>query len=453
VLKGSNVILISIDTLRADHLSLQGYGRETTPSIDDLARRGVVFTTAVGQATRTSPNVASLLTAQSPLGHGVVDIRSILPQGIPTIAEVFKSKGYATGAVVANSAIGRSFGYLRGFDWYVDTLPDDRAETVVRLAEQYVARSGPAPFFLWIHMMDPHSPYTPPVDLERGFLDDGRFTEQSQVQVPEQDSEGIDVVLEALLPGKRELREYVAAYDGEVRYADQQLGEFLRTLEEQGLETRTLIALTADHGEDLGEGGRFFTHGKNTFEPTARVPLVFAHPLLPQGRRIRAVARTIDIFPTLVDLVALGSDLSFEGRSLAPLMLSELGAVDEEPALTVAGTRRFPTLAIRGATTKVVLTARLFRGFHWIANRQLMAWPGRCPGYFVHHPFVATVYDLATDPHEQAPRLVASHPEGPALLRELMVAACHAETEAPETLDETELEPDQVEKLKALGYF
>lgn len=226
-----NVLLVTIDTLRADRLGCYGYAGAATPVLDALAARGVRFATAIAHVPLTTPSHASILTGLTPLRHGVRDNGDfVLPDRIPTLAEAFHDAGYRTAAFVSGFPLDRRFGLARGFDTYDDHLPhgEDRRRSayVERPADQTTAAvrswlegGTPSPWFLWVHYFDPHSPYEPPPDFAARFA--GR------------------------------------PYDGEVAFVDAQIGVLLALLEAKGLAPRTRVLVTADHGESLGEHGGF----------------------------------------------------------------------------------------------------------------------------------------------------------------------------------------------------
>ena len=292
-----NVLLVTIDTLRADHVGCYGYGAASTPTIDALAKRGIRFETAVAHAPLTGPSHASILTGQTPLGHGFRNNSGyvLTPEG-RTAAQDFRLAGYRTAAFVSGFPLDRRFGFDRGFDTYDDHLPkgNDRRRTpyVERFADATtdaalhwlaspVPGGGqqPAPWFLWVHYYDPHAPYEPPGDL-----------------------------------AKRYQR---APYDGEIAFVDQQLGRLLHALDERNETGRTVVLVTADHGESLGEHGEG-THGIFIYDATLRVPWVMAGPLITAGRVSKTVARSIDVLPTLADYAGLPQRTDLEGRSLRP---------------------------------------------------------------------------------------------------------------------------------------
>lgn len=239
-----NVVLITIDTLRADRV-----GRGLTPAIDELTRRGTAFTSVRAAAPLTLPSHASLLTGTLPPVHGVRENGVVFDRKTPTIARAFRDAGYRTAAFVGAYVLNRRFGLDEGFETYDDAVRRDmeRAELLEaeRAAEKVVDAAlkwlpdGEAPFFLWVHLYDPHAPYMPPPE----------FLEKAGGN----------------------------PYDGEVAYADAQVGRLIAALRERGLTDRTIVAVTGDHGEGLGEHGEM-THGMLAYDSTLRVPLVIAIP-------------------------------------------------------------------------------------------------------------------------------------------------------------------------------
>jgi choline-sulfatase len=288
-----NVLLVTIDTLRADHVGCYGYTDASTPTIDALARRGVRFETAVAHAPLTGPSHASILTGRIPPGHGFRNNSGFtLSPRVKTAAEDFRQRGYRTAAFVSGFPLDRRFGFDRGFETYDDHLPkgNDRRRTpyVERFADattdaalRWLATSraggSPSRWFLWVHYYDPHAPYEPPADLAE------RYNR--------------------------------APYDGEIAFVDRQLARLLQALDVTKESGRTLVLVTADHGESLGEHGEG-THGVFVYDATLRVPWVMAGPQIPAGRVSRSVARSIDVLPTLADYAGLGRRSDVDGRSL-----------------------------------------------------------------------------------------------------------------------------------------
>jgi arylsulfatase A-like enzyme/Flp pilus assembly protein TadD len=284
-----NVLLVTIDTLRADHLGCYGSKIVRTPAIDALAARGILFTRAFAHTPSTLPSHTDILLGLTPNAHGVHDNSNfIVRDSFLTLAEWLKAQGYATGAFVGAFPLDSRFGLVQGFDVYDDNYgsqgPTDmvfverKAEVVVANALEWLkGRSGP--WFLWVHVFDPHQPYEPPEPFKSQF------------------------------PGR--------PYEGEIAYADSALGKLFSYLKDSGLEGRTAVVLTADHGESLGEHGES-THGYFAYNATLHIPLILAFPGVKPGR-VEANVCHIDIFPTVCDLVGGKKPGGLQGRSLLPL--------------------------------------------------------------------------------------------------------------------------------------
>ncbi len=396
-----NVLLVTIDTLRADHVGSYGYHDASTPTIDALARRGVRFETAVAHAPLTGPSHASILTGQTPLGHGFRNNSGfILAPEVKTIAQDFRNAGYHTGAFVSGFPLDRRFGFDRGFETYDDHFPkgNDRRRTpyVERFADattdvalRWLATASPretqqpAPWFLWVHYYDPHAPYEPPAaDLAERYR-----------QSP---------------------------YDGEIAFVDRQLGRLLQTLDGRGETSRTIVLVTADHGESLGEHGEG-THGIFLYDATLRVPWIMAGPQIAAGRVSRTIARSIDVLPTLVDYAGLPQRSDVDGRSLRRAADGE--QMSDAPAYAES---LYPELELGWAPLHAWRTA----GFKFI----------KAP-----HP---ELYDLQSDPSEKTNRAGEQGPRASELSNQLEVALRHPTPSAPvQTVD-----AETAERLRALGY-
>lgn len=285
-----NVLLIVIDTLRADKLGCYGSQRVKTPNIDRLAKRGVLFTRTFAHNPLTLPSHANIMTGMTPPYHGVHDNENFnLRDQFLTMAEYLKAQGYSTGAVVGACPVDSRFGIAQGFDFYEDnvapkgspknSIGERSAAAVAALAENWLSWQKPGWFF-WMHVFDPHYPYEPP----EPFL--------------------------SQYPGK--------PYNGEVAYVDSVLGEFFKYLEENGHLEQTLIVLTSDHGESLGDHGEK-THGMLAYNSTLWVPLIVSFPGL-KPARIEQRAAHIDIFPTVCDFLGLEKPGGLQGVSLVPAM-------------------------------------------------------------------------------------------------------------------------------------
>jgi choline-sulfatase len=390
-----NVLLVTIDTLRADRLGCYGDAAAATPVLDALAARGGRFPVAVAHAPLTAPSHASILTGLIPLRHGVRDNgRFVLPETVPTLAEAFRAAGYRTAAFVSGFPLHHRFGLGRGFDSYDDRLPfgDDprRAAHVERRAGETTAAARAwlegapreSPWLVWIHYFDPHAPYEPPPEMLSRFA--GR------------------------------------PYDGEVAFVDAQLGTLVSWLETSGLLARTIVLATADHGESLGEHGED-THGVFVYDSTLRVPWIVAGPGIKAGTTPAVVARGVDVAPTLLDLARVAARGTMDGRSLRPAL--EGAAMADEPAYAES---LFASLNLGWAPLHAWRTAR----YKWIEAPR------------------PELYDLERDRGETADRS-AAEPAVAESLRQALQAALA--TRPPQAMVAASRE--EQERLRALGYI
>jgi arylsulfatase A-like enzyme len=318
---GWNVLLITIDTLRADHLACYGYRRLTSPRIDALARRGTVFDQAYTYWPKTRGSFVALLTGKPASRTGYSKVHQVLLDLNPTLASVLKAAGYETAAVVDNPNVAAQLGYAKGFDSYRETWEEKalltEADKARAITEDGVRRLREAraerPFFLWLHYVNPHAPYTPPAPFDTAFLDDAARSGPRLAVVP-----GLHggIPRQWAVPGQDRLGYYVAQYDGEIAAVDQEVGRVLDALDASAAKSNTLVVLTSDHGESLGEHDYFFDHGEDLFDPSLRIPLVVVAPGSRGGRRSDALASTLDIVPTVLDAVKVSYPPDLAGESL-----------------------------------------------------------------------------------------------------------------------------------------
>lgn len=381
-----NVLLITVDTLRADHLSSYGARPGQTPTLDRLAVEGARFVWAFAQQPNTNGQHASLFTGTYPATHGVrVHMVDRLPADLPTLAEVLQAAGYATAGIYSWISLEPAFsGLERGFAVYQgyvlnrpEVLTDGRmqylAATVRRLTE-YVAvvrtadlvlqashgledridgradvttdaalqwlQQGRRPFFLWVHYFDPHYPYTPPPPYDRQF--DPDYTG---------DLDGSLATIRRLRPGvalaARDRAHLLALYDGEVAFTDAQIGRLVATLATSGLLDQTIVIVTGDHGESFGEHDAWL-HGTTLYNTEVHVPLLVRYPArITPGTVVTAPVQGIDIMPTVLDLLGLPVPPTVEGRSLVPLLTGASDGGDRE-AISQTPDDRFLAIARDG---------------------------------------------------------------------------------------------------------
>jgi arylsulfatase A-like enzyme/Flp pilus assembly protein TadD len=293
-----NVLLITLDTTRADHLGCYGYPAAKTPSLDGLAREGIRFARVYCPAPMTLPSHISILSGLYPVTHGVRNNGHVLAAGIKTLAEILKGRGYATAAFVSSFSVDSRFGIDRGFDVYDDTFQSQvtlkstnaerRAEETFDRFSRWLETNGSNRFFGWVHYYDPHLPYDPPSPYREEF--GGRL------------------------------------YDGEIAYMDHYVGAILERLRTKGILERTIIIAAGDHGEGLGdkvEKG----HGIFLYEEDLRVPLIFYNPgVFPRPRVVESTVRLVDVAPTILELIGLKDDAAgMQGQSLVPRLKGKAG--------------------------------------------------------------------------------------------------------------------------------
>ena len=304
-----NIILISLDTLRADHLGTYGYHRNTSPFIDAFAKESIVFEHAVVQAPNTLPSHMSIMTSLYPSFHGTWNKNSRLDDEHITLAELLQGKGYQTAAFVDGGFVSASFGFDQGFDIY-----DDQGRRIAQIlpkVKKWLDENKSNPFFLFIHCFDIHSPYKPPPPYDRIFHD---FTYTGHFNLSRKDQKlKMDVTEE-------DLRHLIALYDGGIRYTDEKIGEFLSYLRDSGLYDQSLIIITSDHGEEFQEHGGFL-HWQIYYRPNLNVPLIMRIPNYPKEEiRINELVRSIDLLPTILELTELPPHTRAQGISLLPLI-------------------------------------------------------------------------------------------------------------------------------------
>ncbi|HEY2945346.1 MAG TPA: sulfatase-like hydrolase/transferase, partial [Vicinamibacteria bacterium] len=390
-----NVLLVTIDTLRADHVGAYGYAAARTPSLDRLAREGVLVADAVVQVPQTRPSHASIFTGRNPYEHGIRDNASPpLKTGTPTLAAAFRADGYDTAAFIGAFPVSRASGLQQGFAVFDDPFGagerattrggemERRAAAVVEPALRWLRQPRQAPFFAWVHFFDPHAPYEPPPAF-------------ANKQRP---------------------------YDGEVAYADAQLGRLLAWLDQSGQRARTLVVVTSDHGEGLGDHGED-EHMFFVYDSTLRVPLVFSWPgRLPATARVTGQFRSIDLMPTVLELAGVVSPpVSGTSRAAA---LRPGGRIpdDESYAESLYGQIHFgyaPLRALRAEGWKYIEAPR------------------------------AELYRLSEDPGE-AKNLLDARPQVGSAMRARLVTYDKDAGKPP--ANAVANDPAALERLAALGY-
>ena len=435
-----NVLLITIDALRADHLGVYGYPRPTSPNIDRLAAEGVTFRRAVSQWPLTSPSFAALMS--STYGHTNGLIRNTaqrMPDRPLMLAELLKAGGYSTWAAVGNVNLARFFNFDQGFDTYRELWREDDERKTERITRDGLdllkQASAERPFFLWLHFFDPHARYEPIKPYDGMFVGDRYFDGSWRVPLnalPNADLGGISSKVS--LGREDRVAYYVAQYDAEIRYVDQQVGILLKELERRGLAGNTLVVLTADHGESLGDHNYFFEHGRFPYDDCVHVPLIVRAPGFARPGSVRSPVQSIDIVPTVLDLAGLPPDPQAEGKSLRPLLRGERPAGDRWAyAFSESGFALDYQRSITSERYKLVYVPDA-------GNRRIMS--GR----------ELELYDLEADPGETR-NLVDERPEVAALLKRRLWRWMAKGVPATPPPAEVRVEGQAEEQLRSLGYI
>lgn len=400
----ANVLLITVDTLRADHLGGVAGGESFTVHLDRLARTAVVFDAASTPATATRPAVASVLTGRYPGGHDVVHNQGRLRAGDRVLGEVFADAGYETVMFYGNDLLGRGSGFARGFAT-VESFARLLGSADEAIASRAVAflddRPDDAPpFFLWLHFMDPHGPYfsAPPEARRRVPRDDGRPDEALAVADGNYPRGAIPKY--QALRGRPGTATYRRRYRAEVHHTDVQIGRVLDALNRSGLAGDTAILVTADHGESLGEHDLFFQHGWGVYEVSARVPLLIRGPAgRTTPRRVSQPVSLVDLAPTLASALEQALPPETEGVDLGPLLRGEPGA--PVPVFTLSACPN-QEVAVRVGDLKLL---------HRPERPPFGGWTFEPPGW--------RLFDVARDPMELVD-LAAERPEDVERLRPLV---------------------------------
>jgi arylsulfatase A-like enzyme len=431
---GSDVLLISVDTLRPDHLSLYGYARATSPELERWLSRASIFENAYSTEANTPPSVISILSGQLPQEHGVRAFQQLLPRKVLLLPDLLPA-AYQTAAVVSNTVLtDESLGIADRFDHYDDFV--DEPESIRPVWERRASRTTDAalrwlgesrdpdrPLFLWVHYIDPHGPYHPPADKPRAFRHRGEIPLERGRMHPFQ----ID-------PGIGDALHYQDRYDEEIAYTDAQIGRLLEGYSAQASLDDALVIFVADHGESMIEHERWFTHGYHVYEEIVRVPLVLRGPGLPPGR-VATAASTIDIAPTV---------LRFAGAAL-PEYLAGVDLRDPEqrgrarPLFFEATLERYQWRAVLGSGAK------------WLLQTQQGS----------TKPRALLFYDLRRDPHERQPgpwpsereegrALLALSRRDPYLSQGNVTRTTGRMPTGPKI--DPRADPEALERLRAMGY-
>ncbi len=440
--RARRVILISIDTLRADHLGCYGYGKDTTPHADALAADGALFSDTYASSSWTLPSHVSLLTSLSCFRHGVNLETDRIEETRPTLADVLRAEGFLCAAVTGGGFLSPVFGFSKGFDVYkqaeTSLWTSDAAGQVSAAAVDWIETNKDRDFFLFVHTYQPHDPYIPPAPYDTKFQD----APTSLRMIDLGGHLGGPAGIFKPLP-EAERRAIVGLYDGEIGYTDAALvGALTAKLKALGIYDDTLIVLTSDHGEEFYEHGSW-EHGHALYDESLKVPLIVKFPGSKfRGKRVGSFVRLVDVMPTIMeafDIKAEGLDL--DGRGLLDVLRGR-EKKDRAVLAHLAGgvlNNSVPArTCLTDGRTKVIL------------NRPYNA---AAAGFFLSPPPAvpeAEAYDLAADPGERtdiAARKARDAARLVSIIREL-----ESKGRTP-TGQKTELDAETKEKLRALGYI
>ena len=394
-----NVVFITIDTLRADHLGCYGYKQIRTPNIDALAADGVRFARAYTPVPVTLPSHTVIFTGTYPLLSGMHDFSANkLSSTQPTLASVLKEQGYATGAVIAAAVLDSRFGLNHGFDFYYDHFDFNRLDEsnldemerpgnlVADQALEWLGQNYQKKFFLWMHLYDPHYPYRPPAPFSEEYKDH--------------------------------------PYDGEIAFADAQVGRLIGFLKAKGLYQNTIIVLSGDHGESLGEHGEK-THGFFIYNATLHVPVIIRLPGGASAKTVPELISLADLMPTVLQALKVDVPAQVQGRNLLPLLTPK----NEEEARSLYAETFLPRLHFNWSELRAVET----ENYHFIDAPK------------------PELYDLKKDPGETQ----NLYPQKKAVADEMrakLATLLREYSAGQELAEKTGLDPALMERLKSLGY-
>jgi choline-sulfatase len=432
------VVLITIDTLRADHLGFAGYPLAVSPTLDRLARAGTWFPRCYSHSSTTGASQTTIFTSRLPPEHGVLANRGRFPK-MPTLMSALEQTGYETAAFVSSVVLGRQLGIDAQFDHFDDQFTrreanrTSRAErpagdTLAAALRFLAGRQSPRPVFVWVHLIDPHGPYVPPVEPDR-FVGNSLYArERRALAIGEDDFARLKIPFYQALGEATDSAFYRARYDAEIRYADDELGQFVEGLEKLGLWSRALVSVIADHGETLDEPGRerFFSHSVVAYEEVVHVPWIVREPAgqhrLDRVKRERPVT-SLDFAPTLLSLLGIAAPSTFRGRDLLKASLP--------PDLPIVSYGAYGTdLLEREIGTQFTLRAGRWR--YVVASKG-----GR-----------EELFDQQRDPHGLLDVADRNRDVLARMRREMApVLASRGKQEKPPPLL-----PDQAERMRSLGY-
>lgn len=358
--KKPSVLLITIDTLRPDHLSYSGYRRNTSPNIDKLVAGGILCNNAIAQDTWPAPSLVSLLTSTYSFYHNIAEYGDSIDNSLPALPQILKKNGHQT-CFIGPHILSQIRGFSRGFDFFdvgvrkfffgfsrltiivklitkfilyhlplvsgysVDIydrvtriINNARADVVTKKAIKWLRVNSDKPFFLWLHYFDTHAPYNPPSPGDKIFLNDGlERKDHRRIPILGKTMFGMGGISKYITEKNiNDPEYYVSKYDGAIYFIDEQIGILLSVLDDLKLNNDTLIIVTSNQGEYIAEHGFYFSHTGIPFEPLIKVPLIIKYnKMLPAGTKIDFLVQSIDIAPTILDILGISKPMSLQGSS------------------------------------------------------------------------------------------------------------------------------------------
>jgi len=456
----ANVVLYVVDTLRADHTSLYGYRRQTTPFLQDMSRTSVVFEDCHVQATWTKPSVASLMTSLYSVTHGIAEYGDGIPKGAVTLAEVLRKAGYVTASFVSNPFAGRNTDLQRGFDYLTEYTVIDReiaeeeratdSAALNRKVFPWLEKHKNEKFFLYLHSTDPHAPYHPPESFESGFANPAETSAyQGEVERMRDlrhygGGAGFnrhEFRKNSIDPDKH-VRRASERYDGEITQNDRSIELLMEKLRALGIHDDTLVIIVSDHGEEFLEHG-WTSHGHSLYQELTHALFLMSNPkLLAVPRRVTEPVQLIDVVPTILDLLGIDSDGIMQGQSLAPL------------ARGLPFKRKGPVISSRlpqPGTSSQPVPENLTRTFAWIGSDWKLIYRDQAKAAGLKE---VELYDRRTDRNEHRD-LSAEKPEVVKNLKKEILDWIKAQESVKLALGERsrgKVDAELMKKLRTLGY-
>lgn len=463
--KPDAVVFLTIDTLRADHLGCYGYPRNTTPNIDRIASEGVLFEKMLAASSGTVPSFGTLMSGMNPIIHGAMDQRGIIDPDIKMMAEYFQEVGFKTYGISSNPFLSEKAGFAQGFDEFVE-LGHATSDKVIAAAKKMLREAGDDSFFLWIHFMDPHTPYKPPEEFYNDFLTDDLYN-PLPLPIIEYGSFG-GVNIKRVMGGDQpnpyhqfvEKGHIVALYDGEIRVMDKGVGEVMELMRSLGVEDNMILFLTADHGETLFRDKKdsYFQHTLDVYQSCIHVPTIaWSGTDQSPGRRVDTVAQHIDVLPTILRMANIpqADHTTTMGRNLLSdesgpnFAVSQTAWWDGLSLKLLPAVKRYPAYSLVQNNYKYIAYPHSdltkIRGFRsWI-----YAWRSIVFGYWKKDE----LFNLQSDPEEKED-LMEKFPKVAMMMKEYLLNYLITENQSPHRVKETPSNNYiQTEQLKALGYM